>query len=93
MSFISEFVGTHRVKMAQPTAIPNWLSGEFLEKHLQNHHNNTKLQVIDYSVKPPANDGNFASKIYRVHVEFDTVASKDDTQSKQGVSFWLLISF
>lgn len=68
---------------------PIWLTGQFLEKHLQNHYKNSKILVINYTVKPPSNDGNFVSNIYRVHVEFDTAAaaSKDDIQSKQSVSF------
>lgn len=74
--------------MAQSSAIPDWFTAQFLENHLQNHYSNTKLQIIDFTVKPPSNDGNFASKIYRVHVEFKTNdASKDDTHSKHGVSF------
>lgn len=74
----------------QALAIPRWLTGQFLQKHLQNHYSNTRLQVTNYTVKPPSNDGNFASKIYRVHVEFDSgasAASKIDRQPKQSVSF------
>lgn len=71
----------------KPFLGPSWLTGQFLEKYLRNHYNNTKLQIIDYAVKPPLNDVNFVSKIYRVHVEFDTTATKDDTEFEQSVSF------
>lgn len=65
---------------------PSWLTGEFLEKHCQNHHNNTKLKVIDFTLEPPNNYGNFVSTIYRVSVTFDA-ASTNELQSKNHVSF------
>lgn len=73
--------------MAQLLSIPDWLTGNFLEKHLQNHFKNTTIGVVNFLVKPPSNDGNFASKIYRVHVQFNTVATEVDTQAKQEVSW------
>lgn len=73
--------------MAQPLATPYWLTVEFLENHLQNHYKNSKIRVVDHSVKPPSNDGNFASKIYRVHVEIETATSNADARSEKGVSF------
>lgn len=72
--------------MAQPSATPSWLTAEFLEKHLQKHYKNTKIRVTDHMVKPPSNDTNFASKIYRVLVEFESIASNDEVQSENGVS-------
>lgn len=72
--------------MAQPSPIPDWFTDQFLEKHLQNHYNNTNIRVIDFVVKPSSNDGNFASKIYRVFVQFSTTPSNNE-QTKNGVSF------
>lgn len=73
--------------MDQSPPLPSWLTGQFLEEHLQNHYVNTQLKIIDYTIKPPSNDGNFASKIFRVHVEFDGAAEVgDDTQAEHRVS-------
>lgn len=69
-----------------PASMPSWLTGAFLEQHLQNHYNNSKIQVIDHVVEPPKNYGNFASVIYRVNVKFDACAF-DDSHSANKVGF------
>lgn len=72
------------VCLESPSSPPSWLTGEFLEKHLQNHYNNSKIRVINHVVEPPKNYGNFASIIYRVTVTFDASTS-NGLLSKNGV--------
>lgn len=71
------------VCLESPSSPPSWLTGEFLEKHLQNHYNNSKIRVIKHVVEPPKNYGNFASIIYRVTVTFDAPTSNGSLSEKR----------
>lgn len=53
------------------TFVPNWLTIEFVEKHLQNHYSNDQIKVTKWTVELATAKGeNFASELYRVKVNF-----------------------
>lgn len=61
------------------SSTPHWLNSQFLEKTLQTRYTNDKIKVRNFILKPSSNDGNYGSKIYRVHVTFDVSRSNEAT--------------
>lgn len=60
-------------------SVPNWLTIEFVEKHLQNHYKNDKINVRSWDLRSATAKGeNFASQIYRVKICFNRDANAAD---------------
>lgn len=53
-------------------SIPDWLTIDFVEKHLQNYFKNSEIKIKTWTIQSATAKGeNFASHIYRVRIYFD----------------------
>lgn len=75
-----ETILSESVPQTNDISVPNWLDGDFLEKHLRNYFNSDQLKIVDFEVKPATAKGeNYASYIYRVNVTFTKNPNKSQS--------------